>query len=133
MRKTSVGMVRPNAIRLEIVDGSARKNAERGTGRWSCLSSVMILALLCACFAVGAKAQDVSSITGTVMDKTGGAVSDADVKLIDTRTGAAYASKTGTFGAYLFSRVPAGAGYTLTVSKAGFKTVSITNVSLAVT
>jgi len=83
--------------------------------------------------AAGARAQDVASITGTVTDKTGSAVFDASVKLIDTRTGAVYESRTGSFGAYLFARVPAGQGYALTVSKGGFKTTSISKLVLAVT
>ena len=79
------------------------------------------------------RAQDVASLTGTVTDKTGGAVADAAVKLTNTGTGATYESKTGTFGAYLFSRVPAGAGYRLTIGKAGFKTVTVSSLTLAVT
>ena len=80
-----------------------------------------------------ARAQDVASITGTVTDKTGAPVFDASVKLMDTRTGAVYESRTGSFGAYLFARVPAGPGYTLTISKDGFKTVSVSKLVLAVT
>src|SRR5271169_4731083 len=117
MKDSSVGMVRLGVqARPEEVKRAVRDGAWRGVGR--CLHALMMVAALLGCLAVGAKAQDVASITGTVVDKTGGAVSDADVKLTDTRTGGQYASKTGTFGAYLFSRVPAGAGYTLAVSKA---------------
>jgi len=91
------------------------------------------LALLLCLVAAGAKAQDAASITGTVVDKTGAPVFDASVKLLDTRTGAVYESRTGSFGAYLFARVPAGQGYTLTVSKESFKTVNISKLVLAVT
>jgi len=55
------------------------------------------------------------------------------VKLTDTRTSAVYESKTGSYGAYLFARVPAGQGYTLTISKDGFKTYSVSQLVLAVT
>jgi hypothetical protein len=91
------------------------------------------LFILLGCLALSVRAQDVASITGTVVDKTGSAVADADVKLTDTRTGAVYTSKSGTFGAYLFSRVTAGSGYSVSVSKTGFKTTTISNVTLAVT
>src|ERR1017187_3543752 len=93
-------------------------------------AAIMLLAGL---LGVGLQAQDVASITGTVTDKTGAPVFDASVKLLDTRTGAVYESRTGSFGAYLFARVPAGQGYALTVSKDSFKTVSITKLVLAVT
>jgi hypothetical protein len=110
--------------------GSLRGAAQRA---WRRLQGVLIATLLLSCLGVATTAQDVASITGTVVDKNGGAVSDADVKLTDTRTGATFQSKTGVFGAYQFSRVPAGAGYTVAFSKAGFKTTTISNVTLAVT
>jgi hypothetical protein len=98
-----------------------------------CLRSLQALALLLICLVASTRAQDASSITGTVVDKTGSAVADADVKLTDTRTGATYTSQTGTFGAYLFSRVPSGSGYSVAVSKTGFKTTTVSNITLAVT
>jgi hypothetical protein len=98
-----------------------------------CLRFVTGVALLLGLLTGNAKAQDVASITGTVADKTGEPVSNAEVKLTDTRTGAVYESQTGSYGAYLFSRVPAGQGYTLNVSKDGFKAVNITKLALAVT
>src|SRR5271168_3351779 len=105
-------------------------------GKGICLrlaGAMMIMTMVMGIVAAGARAQDVASITGTVTDKTGSAVFDASVKLIDTRTGAVYESRTGSFGAYLFARVPAGQGYALTVSKDGFKTTSISKLVLAVT
>ncbi len=134
MKNISMGVVRSGVeIRPEAMERGAGGNAKRSVGRWSYFYCVMALVFLASCLAGGAKGQDVASITGTVTDKTGGAVSDAVVKLTDTRTASVYESKTGSFGAYLFSRVPAGQGYTVTVSKAGFKTVTISNLTLAVT
>lgn len=95
------------------------------------LSRLVIVAAL-VCFVGSVRGQDVASITGTVSDKTGAPISDADVKLTDTRTGAAYEAKTGSYGAFLFSRVAPGPGYSLTVSKDNFKTFSVTNLYLAV-
>ena len=105
-------------------------------GKGICLrlaGAMMIMTMLMAFVVAGARAQDVASITGTVTDKTGAPVFDASVKLMDGRTGAVYESRTGSFGAYLFARVPAGQGYTLTISQDGFKTVSISKLVLAVT
>jgi hypothetical protein len=135
MRSFRVGVLHPTAQeRAEQAPRDAR-NGEKLSIGWlrSRLTWSAVLVLLLGCLAGGTKAQDVASITGTVMDKTGSAVADADVKLTDTRTGATYTSKTGTFGAYLFSRVTAGSGYSVSVSKAGFKTTTISNVTLAVT
>jgi Carboxypeptidase regulatory-like domain len=105
-------------------------------GKGICLrlaGAMMIMTMVMGFVAAGARAQDVASITGTVTDKTGAPVFDASVKLMDARTGAVYESRTGSFGAYLFARVPAGQGYTLTISQDGFKTVSISKLVLAVT
>src|ERR1700730_6954089 len=68
------------------------------------LRVVAAMALLASLVALGSRAQDAASITGTVTDKTGTPVFDARVKLMDTRTGAVYESQTGSFGAYLFAR-----------------------------
>ncbi len=99
---------------------------------WSYLRYVALVVIL-AGFSGAVRAQDVASITGQVTDKTGGRVPDASVKLTNTRTGAEYESKTGASGEFLIARVPAGGGYTLTVSKADFKTVTFSNITLAVT
>ena len=135
MRNFRVGVLRPTAQRRAQQPRGDARNDKKPSNGWlrSCLSWPAALVLLLGCLAGAAKAQDVASITGTVMDKTGSAVADADVKLTDTRTGATYTSKTGTFGAYLFSRVSAGSGYSVSVSKAGFKTTTVSNVTLAVT
>src|ERR1700680_1706290 len=79
----------------------------RRAGQAECRSYLRYVALvvILAGFSVGVRAQDVASITGAVTDKTGGTVSDASVKLANTRTGAEYESKTGALGAFLFARV----------------------------
>jgi len=77
-------------------------------------------------------AQEMAGITGIVTDKTGAAVSDADVKLVDSRNGATHGAKTGSDGVYRIVQLSPGPGYTLTVSKDGFQTVSVSNLYLAV-
>jgi len=53
------------------------------------LSRLVLLAAL-VCFVGSVRGQDVASITGTVTDKTGAAVSDAVVKLTNTSTDARF-------------------------------------------
>lgn len=135
MRNFRMGVLRPALENRADQAHEYARNTKEVSSDWlrSRLALVAALVFLMSCLAGGTKAQDVASITGTVTDKTGSAVADADVKLTDTRTGATYTSKTGTFGAYLFSRVTAGSGYSVSFSKAGFKTTTISNVTLAVT
>ena len=79
-----------------------------------------------------ASAQEMAGITGIVTDKTGAAVSDADVKLVNSRNGTTHGAKTGSDGVYRIVQLAPGPGYTLTVSKDGFQTVSVSNLYLAV-
>ena len=77
-------------------------------------------------------AQDVASLTGEVTDKSGAVVPDVAVKLVDTKTNTAYETKTNSIGAYTFSRVLPGPGYSLTFSKEGFASTTIGAIYLAV-
>src|SRR5436309_7457911 len=65
-------------------------------------------------------AQDVASLTGVVTDASGAVVSDATVKVLDTKTNASYEAKTNSLGAYLINRLQPGPAYLITVSKEGF-------------
>jgi hypothetical protein len=94
-----------------------------------------VIALLCFAATVlsaPTRAQDVASMTGIVTDKSGGVVSDANLKLIDTRTGTNYRAKTASDGSYKFPKLPPGPGYVLTVTRDGFQTVTISNLYLPV-
>jgi hypothetical protein len=95
-------------------------------------SLAFLLATSLTIVVLSARAQDVASLTGIVTDKDGGTVSDAVVRLFDTRTGANYATKTGDDGTYRFLQLSPGPGYTLTLSKDGFQTVNISNLYLPV-
>jgi Carboxypeptidase regulatory-like domain/TonB dependent receptor len=77
-------------------------------------------------------AQEVAALTGVVTDKSGAAVVDAALKLVDTRTGVAYAAKSNSDGTYRFPKLPPGPGYILTVTKEGFETVSVSNLYIPV-
>jgi hypothetical protein len=76
--------------------------------------------------------QDVAALAGEVTDTSGAQVAEASVKILDTRTGSEQETKTENDGSYRFLRLQPGPGYTLTVTKDGFQTASITNLYLAV-
>jgi hypothetical protein len=90
---------------------------------------ILIVSLLTPAFLTG---QEVASLTGIVTDTTGAVVPGASVKLVDTRTNAAVATKTDAVGGYVLSRLLPGPGYQLTVTKDGFETVVISGIYLAV-
>ena len=92
---------------------------------------VFVLALLCV-LSTFVMAQDVASLTGVVTDASGAVVSDATVKVLDTKTNTSYEAKTNSVGAYTINRLQPGPGYLITVSKDGFETVKIADVYLAV-
>jgi hypothetical protein len=91
-----------------------------------------LLTLVAALASMRAYGQEVASLTGVVMDKSGGTISDVAVIAVDTRTGASYSTKTGAEGSYRFAKLPPGPGYTLTASKDGFETFSLSNLYLPV-
>jgi hypothetical protein len=78
------------------------------------------------------KAQEPSGLAGTVTDPSGGAITQASVKLVNTRTGSVVETQTGETGYFRFVQLPPGPGYELTVSKDGFRSLTISNLYLAV-
>src|SRR6266550_465520 len=84
--------------------------------------SAMFLLLLLAVLAVPLMAQgDVAraSLTGTVLDPSGGAVSEARLTLSSRDTGITRRAVTGNRGEYAFHMLPPGA-YLMRVQKMGF-------------
>lgn len=83
----------------------------------------LLVCLVCATpplFAQG----NTGTVSGTVTDSTGGIIAAADVKLIDTATGAARPTTTSEKGYYVFPYVNPGT-YNVSVSKQGFKTTMV--------
>jgi hypothetical protein len=76
-------------------------------------------------------AQDTASITGTVSDPSGAAVTGAQVTLISTEHGISRTTATNGSGDYLFASLPIGS-YDLTVSDPGFKKYAAKGVILRV-
>jgi hypothetical protein len=76
--------------------------------------------------------QDLAGLLGTVTDESGGAITKATVTLVNTRTGSTTQAQTGDTGSYRFVQLAPGPGYELKVSKDGFKSITISNLYLAV-
>jgi hypothetical protein len=72
------------------------------------------------------------SITGTVSDKTGGAVVGAEVVVVETQTNIRHQTKTNQSGAYTFSFLPIGT-YEVTAQETGFKVAKQSNIRLSIT
>ena len=92
---------------------------------WFCL-------LVFAFFLPGALfAQDTASITGTVTDPSGAAVTNAQVTLTSTEHGITRTTTTNGSGDYLFASLPIGS-YDLAVSETGFRKYQAKGVILRV-
>jgi len=70
-----------------------------------------------------------ASLSGTVVDTSGAVVPGADVVAQNNATGVKFASVTGTNGTFTIPALPGGT-YTVTVSLMGFKTISLTDVTV---
>jgi len=90
------------------------------------LSAVLVL------LSLPMTAQNVAALTGVVTDQSGAAIVGADVKLVDTKTNTSYQTVTNSAGIYTFLKLLPGPAYTLTVSKEGFQSTSISNIYVAV-
>ncbi len=77
-------------------------------------------------------AQSASGVTGVVTDSSGLLLPGVEVKLKDTKTSREQTTTTNNQGIYTFNNIQSGSGYTLTFSKQGFQTYSITDVQLSV-
>lgn len=82
--------------------------------------------------AIGLSAQTFrGAINGTVVDKSGASVADANVKATNVGTGLVRDAVTGPDGNYNFSELPLG-DYTITVTKQGFRTETTTGIRVGV-
>ena len=71
------------------------------------------------------------SITGTVTDSSGAAVSGADVKVVSADTGLTRTVVTNSDGFFIASELPPGS-YSVTISKTGFRTATAKGISVSV-
>lgn len=94
---------------------------------------ILFVSILLALFGVsGARAQvDRAALTGTILDASGASVPGAKVTAVAVDTGLNYQTMSNKEGVYRFTGLPIG-NYTITVSRDGFKTLTIKNVDLEV-
>jgi len=93
---------------------------------------IMGLLALTILLAPGALAQlrIVGAVSGTVIDPTGAVVANAQVRLKDAQTGITKEAASTHGGTFLFPDLAVGS-YVVTVSAAGFKTATLTNISVS--
>src|SRR5262245_48693044 len=72
----------------------------------------------------------VGAISGTVLDTTGAVIADAKVALKDTKTGVTKEASSTHGGTFLFPDLATGL-YEVTVTAQGFKTATLTNISVS--
>jgi len=89
------------------------------------------VSLLVVTFGAAAWAQDTASITGTVTDPSGAAITNAHVAISNAEHGISRSAATNGSGDYLFASLPIGA-YDLTVTAEGFKKYQAKSIVLRV-
>jgi len=93
-----------------------------------CTLAAVILALICS---LPLHAQTYrGGITGTVNDKTGAAIANANVSAVETATNTPYQAVSSSAGQFNFTNLPVGS-YTVTISFTGFATAKYDNVQVA--
>jgi hypothetical protein len=108
---------------------SIRRNRPHGVGSISVFLVLIFIALITA---GPASAQTVyGSIVGTVTDRSGAVVPDAEVKAMQTETNETRTAATNGTGVYTLSTVPAGT-YIISISKLGFATFEARDINLTI-
>jgi hypothetical protein len=105
-----------------VFKGAARaKRGSRVSAAIAWLASFLLIFF--ALFPAAAQAQQLlGAINGTVTDTSGAVVPGATVKVVNVGTNLTLTTQTNKTGAYTFVNLPLGT-YTVTISKANFKTV----------
>jgi hypothetical protein len=94
------------------------------------MGKTLSIGLVCLTLAVAALAQVTTGrIEGTVTDPQGGVVPGAQIKVVNKLTGQSFESITNETGFWVLPSMST-AAYTVTVSLAGFKAVTIDNVKV---
>src|SRR5262250_1624768 len=96
-----------------------------------CSIVAAVLIAVCVPATVRGQAASTGTIGGQVMDASNAAVAGATVALIDTTTNAERKTTTNDTGRYLFVDVAPG-NYSLTVSKAGFRSTKVGGLEVKV-
>jgi hypothetical protein len=100
--------------------------------RWTCVRSLIALFIACAPVAISLHAQvTTATISGTVTDSSGAAVSDAAIQVKNTGTSVTQSTNSDGQGRFTVPSLPVG-NYEVQASKAGFSTSVHTNIILTV-
>ncbi len=89
------------------------------------------IALLCCLPAIGLAQISSGTLVGTVTDSSGGVISGAKVEAQNTGTRVVRSAVTNSTGNYVLPDLPA-AHYSITITMAGFKTFTISDLELLV-
>lgn len=87
----------------------------------------LIVVLACGLVASAAAQSGFGSISGTVVDETGGALTGAKVEVLEVATGAARTATSNEAGLFTVPAVPPG-NYVITISRTDFKSKQFENV-----
>jgi Carboxypeptidase regulatory-like domain/TonB-dependent Receptor Plug Domain len=90
---------------------------------------VSAIAIVCAAAPARAQGSFFTSLSGTVVDSSGGVIPGADVKIKNTGTGAEFNTVSASDGGFTVPSLPGGT-YSVTVSLMGFKTATLNEVTL---
>lgn len=92
-------------------------------------ASLLVLAMLCA----GAYGQETQgSVRGSVTDPSGAAIPGATVELSGTMVQRPFTATTSAAGEFLFSEVPPGSGYTVSVTSQGFRSAKAGGINVEI-
>src|SRR6266851_2259303 len=94
-------------------------------------SIVILLSSLFALARVSPAQTEVASVSGTIVDRSGGLVPGVEVFVLNTDTNEKYATKTNNAGVYNVPSVKPG-HYRILVTKPGFKQIDLRDVTLNV-
>ena len=131
MNLISLNSTHRTARVLLVMTHRSQHSYHRRLVRKAFLSTLLALTVLLG-VAPQLRAQETANLTGTIMDPSGDAIVEANVKLVATATGSEYETKTNGTGAYTFVKIAPGPGYSLIVTKDGFRTATVSDLYLAV-
>src|SRR5262245_35629556 len=94
----------------------------------SCSALAMTLMLLCS---IVVRAQDTTTLSGTVSDPQGKVIPGASITLSNSATGVSRTAKSSDDGSYLITQIQPG-NYTVRVEATGFKAAVRENVQLLI-
>ncbi len=100
-----------------------------GLGRSLPVLGLSLLVLTFPCGWVNAQ-ETWGTVRGTVTDPSAAAVPGAQVEISGTALPRVLTATTDSMGVYRFAQVPAGSGYTVVVTNAGFRTAKTTEVNV---